>query len=143
MKKPDFYYYRDYQEFVFDGYILFRIVDGKKIKILDLSEQRDAREFKVIDVKDYKNFSIVFLTWALDRNIICLNRDTNEIVWRIPTVKQIWSISKNAWSRIFIKEEEPDVVYCRSVDSYIVGFKIETGELVFEHIPDDPDPRDM
>lgn len=140
---PDFYYRREVQEYTFMDSTLTLKSKITNISIISFEGEYEPKDFVVLEVLKYEKYDVIFVNWKLDRNILCFDRSSNQIVWRIPKVKQIWSTSPNAWCRIHFKDEAPGVIYCRSVERYSAGFKIETGEMVYEYIPDEADPRDM
>lgn len=144
MMENDFYYRREHQDFVFQGSNLVRKMNGKEVFLFDFAGDYNKKPgFRVLEVLPYRQFFVILLSWALNRNLICIDGNSNSILWRIPPVKQVGVGDDNVWCDLIIKEEQPDVVYCLSMKGYTAAFKIETGEMISERFSRKPDPRDF
>jgi len=97
----------------------------------------------ILEVLDYQTHYVILLNWLLDRNILCFDKSTDELVWRVNPPDAVFKNRKNFLSEIIYDKKEPDRVYCLSVDKHPAAFDIKTGKTVWEKSPNGPDFRDF
>ena len=139
-------YYCDLEnpEYFFKKNVLFHRQDGieKQVMTFDPSDYRYS-EFLILKLLEYENHLVFLLDFPTLRNVFCLNRHTDELVWRADPPKAVWKDRRNYWCRISQFPEMMNLVFCGSVDGYRANFEVSTGKIAWEYDPDKRDPRDF
>jgi hypothetical protein len=132
--RKDFYFREEENpEFIFKRNHLIRKKDNleKTIYTMELVDNAEPGLY------------VILVNWLLERNILCFDKSTDELVWRVNPPRAIFKDRRNFWSEIEYDKKEPDRVYCYSIDRHTASSDIKTGKTLWEKSPGGPDFRDF
>ena len=140
-----FYYDQPDAEYFSNGTeILHRTEKGvKHIYSFSESDKNIECDFSIVELLNFENHIVMLINYPITRNILCLRKDTDEVVWRGPVPKPVFKDRRNYWVQIRQEDKSAKKVYCHSIDRYRAAFDLETGILVWERVPKGPDVRDF
>ena len=140
-----FYYRNENIEYIAEGNSLFRKIGNEKKHLLDILPEDNPRNSipDVCYLVEYKNFVVMLIDWSIRRNVLCFDKNTDELIWQLDDPKDVFKTRKNCWVRAYEVPEDPGEVMVNSVDGYRAAFDIATGKKTWEYDRKSGDPRDF
>jgi hypothetical protein len=133
-------------EYYHVGSSIFHRTESGIRKILEISSEDNPKNYEcnIIFLLEFAQHRVLLLNWPVKRNIFCIDKNTDELIWRLPAPPDTWKGRTNYWSEIRADVNlYPDHVYCYTCDQYRCIYEVSTGKLVQEFYPNGGDPRDF
>ncbi len=141
-----FYYKNEDAEYYTIDSIIYHKTENGPRKVLEISPEDNPknRACDIVYLKEFAHHRVMLLNWPIIRNVFCIDKHTDEVLWRLPKPPNTWKTRTNYWSEIRADVNlYPDHVYCYTVDQYRCIYEVSTGKLVQEFYPTGGDPRDF